>query len=171
VRADLGTWAAQWDELVAVMPLPSPFLRSWWLAHTAEGEPHFVLLVDGDRLLGGAAFQVGRRMGCEWVQLLGDGPLEPDHLDLVAAPGSAGAVTQALRSWLGRSGSRVVDLAGVAPGAAILDAVPGRGRTTDLAVAPYASLPASLDEYVAGRAGVLRSTISRTRKRLQKQGV
>ncbi len=171
VRSDLGPWSAQWDALVGAMLLPTPFLRSWWLAHTAEGEPQFVLLVDGERLLGGAAFQVTRRYGCEWVQLLGDGPLEPDHLDLVAAPADRRAVVDAVRHWLGRDGSRVVDVAGVAPDAAILDALPGRGRTTPLSVAPYAALPAGIDEYLAGRQGTLRSTISRTRKRLQKLGV
>ncbi len=171
VRGDLGPWSEQWDELVASMPLPSPFLRSWWLEHTAEGDPAIVLVVDGDRLVGGAAFQVTRRMGCEWVQLLGDGPLEPDHLDLVAAQGSRPAVSGVVREWLGRQGSRVIDLAGVAPDAALLGCVPGKGRTAELSVAPYAELPASIDEYVAGRAGMVRSTISRTRKRLSKQGV
>ena len=29
---DLGPWREAWDDLAVRQPLPSPFLRSWWLA-------------------------------------------------------------------------------------------------------------------------------------------
>ena len=32
----LGQWATQWDQLVDASPLPSPFLRSWWLTGPAD---------------------------------------------------------------------------------------------------------------------------------------
>ena len=34
---NIDRYAAEWDELVAAMHLPSPFLRSWWLGAVDEG--------------------------------------------------------------------------------------------------------------------------------------
>jgi CelD/BcsL family acetyltransferase involved in cellulose biosynthesis len=171
VVACLGRWAEEWDALVDQLPLPSPFLRSWWLDHVAVGEPVVVLVTDGRRLLGGAAFQRTRRYGCEWIELLGDGPLEPDHLDLVAAVPQLDTVSAAIATWLGRSGDRVVDLVGLADESWLAAALPRRTHVVDHAVAPYAALPSDAAEYLAARSGQLRSTISRSRKRLAKAGI
>lgn len=167
---ELGPWAPQWDRLVELAPLPSPFLRSWWLGAVAVGEPRFVLATRGDELKGGAAFQVSVRAGCEWVEMLGDGPLEPDHLDLVSEPCEIGRVNAAVRGWLGRPGSRVIDLVGLTESSWLASATPGRGSTTVVAPAPYLRLPGSYSEFLAGLEGRLRSTITRTRKRLDKAG-
>ena len=43
----LDGWAAQWDRLVDSSPLPTPFLRSWWLTGAAGPDRHFLLVVDG----------------------------------------------------------------------------------------------------------------------------
>ncbi|HQF93191.1 MAG TPA: hypothetical protein PLS46_03455, partial [Microthrixaceae bacterium] len=82
----LGAHASAWDALVDSMPLPSPFLRSWWLAEVAIGDPRIVLVFDHGELVGGLALQRSTKAGVEVLQFLGTGPLEPDHLDLVAAP-------------------------------------------------------------------------------------
>ena len=167
----LGGHAPAWDRLVDQMPLPSPFLRSWWLANVAVGEPRYVLVFDGETLLGGLALQRSMRAGVEWLEFLGAGPLEPDHLDLVAAPATVDAVTAGVRSWLARSGDRVIDLVGARRAGWIIDAVPGRGTVTPLEVAPYVMLPATAAEYLATRPGKMRSTITRTAKRLTKAGL
>lgn len=166
----LGAHADAWDRLVVSMPLPSPFLRSWWLGATAAGDPRFVLVFDGDELLGGLALQRTVRAGVEILEFLGTGPLEPDHLDLVSSPERARDVTAALRRWFG-SGDRIVDLDGVRTAAWVLDAVPGRGRVSRIEVAPHVSLPASADEYLASRGGRTRSTVTRSAKRLAKAGI
>lgn len=171
---DLGPFSAAWDRLVDAMPLPSPFLRSWWLAHVAVGEPRFVLVFDGPteaaQLVGGLALQRSVRHGVEWLELLGTGPLEPDHLDVVAAPGRAGDVIATVRAWLS-AGDRVMDFAGVRSSSWLVDAVPGWGEITALEVAPYVTLPSTADEYLASRGGRTRSTITRSTKRLDKAGV
>ena len=151
VLEQLGDHAAAWDRLVDAMPLPSPFLRSWWLAAVAQGDPRFVLVFDreprdgdpvgGDRLLGGLALQQTHRAGVEWLEFLGSGPLQPDHLDLVCATDRADDVGAALRAWLGRPGNRVIDLMGARSGARLLDVVPGVGEVTPLEIAPYVTLP------------------------------
>lgn len=166
----LGAHAAAWDALVDRMPLPSPFLRSWWLAEVAVGDPRFVLVLDDDVLVGGLALQRSTRAGVEVLQFLGTGPLEPDHLDLVAAPERVADVVAAVRAWLA-AGDRLVDLIGARPAAWVLDAVPGRGEVTELEVAPYVLLPADRADYLATRQGRMRSTITRTAKRLAKAGV
>src|SRR5690349_16934344 len=76
----LNGWAAQWDQLVDSSPLPSPFLRSWWLTGAGGPGGHFLLVVDGARLLGGLALENRHLMLS--VRMMGDGSLCPDHLDL-----------------------------------------------------------------------------------------
>jgi len=156
------------------MTLPSPFLMSWWLDHVAVGSPQFVLVVDGDRLVGGAAFQIRELAGVELVELLGQGPLEPDHLDVVANPVDAVGirrVTTAVNEWLSRPGSRVISLDGIAEYAHLLDAVAGLGSTTSTLVAPYVPLSDDAAAYLAARPGRVRSTITRSDKRMTKAGV
>jgi hypothetical protein len=47
VRTRLSALEPAWDNLVERLPLPSPFLRSWWLEHTAGGAQRFLLVMDG----------------------------------------------------------------------------------------------------------------------------
>jgi CelD/BcsL family acetyltransferase involved in cellulose biosynthesis len=170
-RTSLGPLAEEWDGLVAAMDLASPFLRSWWIDNASFGDPVVVCCRDAGRLVGGLALQRSSRYGVEWLEMLGDGPLEPDHLDLVAAPADATRVGAALGEWLGRKGSRVLDLGGLAAGAFLLAHVPGVGPTHRIEVAPYLRLPSSYDQLLSQLPGKLRSTITRTGKRLDKAGV
>lgn len=156
------------------MTLPSPFLMSWWLDQVAVGTPHFVLVLDGDRLVGGAAFQTRTLAGVELVELLGQGPLEPDHLDVVADPSDTDGIRRVVAGtagWLRRPGSRVISLDGIADYAHLLDAVAGIGSTTSAKVAPFVPLPSEASEYLASRPGRVRSTITRSDKRMTKAGV
>lgn len=171
VVPSLGSWAEDWDSLVDALPLPSPFLRSWWLGHVAEGDPSFVLAFDGEVLVGGAAFQITVRRGSEAVGMLGDGPLAPDHLDLVARPGRVQEVVEVVRRWLHRPGSRVIDLVGLVEEAWILGAMPPGSIVYPHEVAPFTPLPPGWDDYLAARPGQVRSTITRGTKRLAKAGI
>jgi CelD/BcsL family acetyltransferase involved in cellulose biosynthesis len=169
----LGDLAGAWDELVSAQPLASPFLRSWWIEHAAGGEPVLACWFEGDRLVGGAAFERDRPgrgpASIERLRSLGQGVLAPDHLDLIATDEHRDAVAAAVVAWLHRPGSRIVDLDGLA----------ADGRLATLLVAhelervgaPYVELPDAPDTYVAARPGKVRSTISRTAKRFAKQGV
>src|ERR1700724_151797 len=71
----LGGWAAQWDQLVDSSLLPSPFLRSWWLAGAGGSGRHFLLVVDEARLLGGLALE--NRHPYPSVRMMGGGSLCP----------------------------------------------------------------------------------------------
>lgn len=173
VRSGLGEHRARWDELAADQPLPSPFLRSWWLEHTATGDPRFVLCFDRGELVGGAAFEVGRRgagpLTLEQVRCIGQGPLAPDHLDLIATPEHHLAVAREVLAWLRRPGQRVVDLDGLAAEGTLARVL--APHRIERVAAPFAQLGSDADAYLASRPGALRSTITRAAKRFDRAGV
>ena len=166
---DLDGWAAQWDQLVDSSPLPSPFLRSWWLTGIGGPGRHFLLVVDGTHLLGGLA--VEQRHPMLSVRMMGDGSLCPDHLDLLAAAGHEAAVVSLLRDWLCRPGERLLDLKGIRAGSRLTEALPGRVRRQSMAVAPFTSLPDSPEAYRAALPSQFRKNLRVSAKRLAGEGV
>ncbi len=174
VRSALGELSADWDRIADGSAHPSPFCRSWWVDHAAGGVPAVVCCLAGDRLLGGAAFELdalGRSMlRIERVRMLGQGVLAPDHLDVVAGPDDAERVTAAVVGWLRRPGSRLVDLDGLAATGHLGRAL--AAHTIDRVAAPFADLRGDGGDgtYLAGRPGRVRSTVDRTRKRLDRAG-
>src|SRR5262249_14777622 len=165
----LDGWPARWDQLVDSPPLPSPFLRSWWLAGAGGPGRHFLLIVDGPRLLGGLALEQRRPMLS--VRGMGDGSLCPDHLDLLAAPRHEAAGGSLLRDWLWRPGERRLDLQGVRAGSRLIEALPGRVRREPMAVAPFAPLPDSPEAYRATLPRQFRRNLRVSAKRLAAEGV
>ena len=173
VLTRLGGHRDAWDHLVATQPLPTPFLRSWWVDHVAEDRLRVLACFAGDELVGGAAFEVDRvgrgPFGIERVRSVGQGVLAPDHLDLVAAEGHHAGVARAVLAWLRRRGSRVVDLDGLAATGtlAALLAPHEVGRVA----APFADLSVGAAQYLGARPGKVRSTIKRSAKRFAADGV
>ena len=165
----LSGWAPQWDQLVDSSPVPSPFLRSWWLTGTGGPGSHFLLVVDDAQLLGGLALEQRHRASS--IRAMGDGSLCPDHLDLLAAPGYEAAVVSLLRDWLSRPGGRLVDLRGIRAGSRLIEALPGRVRREPMAVAPFASLPNSAEAYRATLPSQFRRNLRKSANRLEAQGV
>ena len=165
----LDGWAAQWDQLVDSSPLPSPFLRSWWLAGAGGPGRHFLLVANGTHLLGGLALE--KRNPMLSIRMMGDGLLCPDHLDLLAAPGHETAVVGLLRQWLCRPGERILDLKGIRPGSLLIEALPGRVRREPMVVAPFAPLPGSPEAYRATLPSQFRRNLRVSAKRLAAEGV
>ena len=165
----LNGWAAQWDQLVDSSPLPSPFLRSWWLTGAGGPGRYFLLVVDGAHLLGGLALE--KRHPMLSVRMMGDGSLCPDHLDLLAAPGHEAAVVSLLRDWLCRPGERLLDLKGIRAGSRLIEALPGRVRREPMAVAPFTPLPDSAEAYRATLPAQFRKNLRVSAKRLAAEGV
>jgi len=165
----LDGWAAKWDQLVDSLPLPSPFLRSWWLTGAGGPGRHFLLVVDGAHLLGGLALEKHHPMRS--VRVMADGPLCPDHLDLLAAPGHEATVVSLLRDWLCRPGERLLDLKGIRAGSQLIEALPGRVRLEPMAVAPFTPLPDSPEAYRATLPAQFRKNLRVSAKRLAAEGV
>lgn len=167
--SQLNGWAARWDQLVDSSPLPSPFLRSWWLTGAGGPGRHFLLVVDGAHLLGGLALEWRHPMRS--VRVMGDGSLCPDHLDLLAAPGHEAAVVSLLRDWLCRPGERLLDLKGIRAGSRLIEALPGRVRREPMAGAPFTPLPDSPEAYRAALPSQFRKNLRVSAKRLAAEGV
>jgi Acetyltransferase (GNAT) domain len=165
----LTGWAAQWDQLVDSCPLPSPFLRSWWLTGVGGPGRHFLLVVDGARLLGGLALEQCHPVLS--VRMMGDGSLCPDHLDLLAVPGHEAAVVSLLGDWLCRPGERLLDLKGIRAGSRLIEALPGRVRCEPMAVAPFTPLSDSPKAYRASLPSQFRRNLRVAAKRLAAEGV
>jgi len=170
VLSDLDRWASQWDQLVDQSPLPSPFQRSWWLVGTGDARVCFLLVVDGDRLLGGVALQEGRRLGLPCFRMLGAGSLCPDHLDLLAAPGEEDHVVRVVGDWLQRPGARLFDLEGIRTDSRLFTVLPNHVRREFLAVAPWVALPADFEDYLAARSTNFRQNLRRASGRLAAEG-
>jgi CelD/BcsL family acetyltransferase involved in cellulose biosynthesis len=168
VRASLGDRAGKWDALVDVAPLPSPFLRSWWLEGVAGPGARFVLVLDGDDLIGGVALEEDRPLGIPRLRPIGL-PLGADQLDLVALPGREEDAAEALGEWLREHPARVIDLVGCYEHTRLVSVLP-RPRIEVVDVAPWTPLLSSFSDYLALRPGQLRSQIDRPRRRLRREG-
>ncbi len=168
--ASLEGWREQWDELVLAAPLPSPFMRSWWVESVSRAVPIFVLVVDGTKLLGGLALE-RRPVGPfgYWTHP-GPGGLTADHIDLVARPDAVDDVCTHMRGWGSRRGGVLLDLTGMRQGAAL--ARPFEGRVTrSLDVVPYLPLPATVEAFRAGFGRQFLKSIRKHARRLQADGL
>jgi CelD/BcsL family acetyltransferase involved in cellulose biosynthesis len=157
VRPRLDDLAEEWDSLVEALPLPSPFLRAWWLEGTAGPSTLFVLVVESDRLVGGVALERDEFRGLERLREAGH-DLAPDHLDLLAAPGRDQEVVGALRGWFRSPGDRLIELAGLSETTRLGEALPGPVYRDAIAVAPFTALPPSFDDYIAAHSAARKST-------------
>lgn len=169
VAAALGSWRGQWDALVLQQPLPSPFLRSWWLEAAVGHRPRFLLVTEQGTLVGGLALEEDRRLRLPRVLTMGSA-MQPDHVDLVAVPGRETEVVGALREWFSRPGSRAVDLWCLPAGSRLADAVPG-AEVAEVEGAPWTPLPADFAEYLRSRPAGLPKRVARARKRMGADGV
>lgn len=167
----LGRWVDAWDALVLEALLPSPFLRSWWLESVRDRDSVFLLVLEGERLIGGLALQVqGRLFGVCRYGFVGSGPLCPDHLDALALPGRESAVAQAVVDWFRRPGARLLNLEGLAE-FSMLERAFGSAATSVIDIAPWEELPDDPDRFLATRSANLRKTLRRTERRLAELGV
>lgn len=167
-RSQIGDHRDAWGSISASQALSSPFQRSWWIEGVSQNTT-YLLVFDGDQLLGGLALGQRRVAGVRRYAAPGPAVLCPDHLDLVAAPGSEEIVASVIAEWFSRPGQRVLDLRGVADDSLLaraLEVVPER-----LDVAPYQALPAPSETYLTGRSSNFRRSVRRAAKSLASKGI
>lgn len=173
IRPDLADLSTKWDSLVDLQPIPSPFLRSWWISNATGDTPVILCVFRGTELIGGAAFEVDQWgpdvLRMEKVRMAGGGLLAPDHLDLITAPGEHRTVSRHVLTWLLRPGNRLIDLDGLTADGFLASMF--RDELVETSEAPLVELPRDNAEYVAGRPGKVRSTIKRRTKQLVAAGV
>jgi Protein involved in cellulose biosynthesis (CelD) len=159
-----------WDEFVDAAPLPTPFSRSWWLGAVARGRPRFLLVYEGTEPIGGLALEEHRALGLPILRTMGSGPLCPDHLDLLARPGKEATVERSIRDWLMRPGSRLIDFEGVAAGSRLARLVP-HSHLTVTTVAPWMTIRADPEGFLATRSANVRANVRKGSRRLAREGV
>ena len=133
-----------WDDLVARMPRPSPYLLSaWvgaWLAEPGfEARPYVLVAERGGELVGFAPFALQRR-GHADVALFA-GAHESALADLVVAPGEPPETARMLLDSLPASGADVLDVFGL-PGESLLARAAGaRMRSIQRVESPVTEMP------------------------------
>jgi CelD/BcsL family acetyltransferase involved in cellulose biosynthesis len=174
VLPQLDGWAGQWDRLVDLSPLPTPFMRSWWLTGAGGPRRHFLLVVQDGALLGGLALDQGRWFGLPCLRVMSGGPLCPDHVDLLAAPGEETTVARLAGAWLRRPGTRLLDFSGIPADSLLstmLTTVLARVHREPVAAAPWAPLPADAQVYLAARPTKFRRNLRQASARMKAAGV
>lgn len=171
VVSELAEWAGQWNALVAAAPLPTPFLRSWWLAAMSGPRSRYLLVTDGSTLLGGLAVDATRRAGTTVLRPLGAEGLAPDHLDLLARPGCESRVAAALARWLSRPGSRLLDFPGTVENSRIAAVAGRRAESVVIEQAPWVALPSDFETFTRTTLpGIMRNSIRRSGNKLGRVG-
>ncbi|MDP9821547.1 CelD/BcsL family acetyltransferase involved in cellulose biosynthesis [Nocardioides massiliensis] len=170
VASSLGAYAAAWDAFVLEAPVPSPFLRSWWVDAAAGAPRHLVLVLDGDELVGGLALEERRIARVSFLRGVGGGKLCPDHLDLVADPARVPEVVAALREWFVSPGARLLEVDGLVEHSRLVDALPAPSLTR-VETAVYGQLAPDVDDYFASRSATFRKRVRRFERRAAEAGI
>ena len=159
--------ARRMDELVDLSPSRSPFLRSWWLSAVAVHEPLFVLIIDGRELIGGLPLERRDVLGVPVLRMMGSGPLCPDHLDLLAAPGREDEVREAVGAWISARPHRD-PCRGPDRRRAPVERSPPPVDERRVSVAPYTDLD---EPFLSRCSRNLRSNIRKAERRMRVHGV
>ena len=166
--------AKTWDALVDDSPLPSPFLRSWWLGAVQGPHTRYLLVREGDDLLGGIALDHVRRLGVGRWSVPGPRKLCPDHLDVVARPDRAPLVARVVLEHLGTERSSFLDLDGLRADSWIAGALrelDRRHEVEEVERAPFVRLPDTLEQYLVERSKNFRRKATRVRRRAEADGL
>lgn len=175
---ELEQLRAPWGELLEAMPSATPFQTWEWVYGLAQGAGHdgrlriVVAERRGGTIVGIAPLWL-RSLGLPRVaalEFIGDGV--SDYLDVLVLEPYGEAVVARLLGWTQRSGDwRVLRLRALRRASVELLARHARFDVLPYDVAPYADLPASLEEY-EGRVlrKKLRQDIHRQHRRLVEAG-
>ncbi|MBB6629310.1 GNAT family N-acetyltransferase [Nocardioides sp. KIGAM211] len=169
VTTALAPRSAAWDALVDHAPVPSPFLRAWWLDVVAGDRAHHLLVEQDGELVGGLPLVRDRLLGVPRFRFAGQGVLCPDHLDLLALPGHEDAVATAVARWFTASGTRVLDLTGLTDDSRLCAALGLMPERVDSA--PYQPLPPTGEDYLSTRSSNFRRATRKADRRLVEDGV
>ncbi|MDX1690581.1 MAG: GNAT family N-acetyltransferase [Acidimicrobiia bacterium] len=174
----------EWDEVVASSTHASVFVTRAWLSAWQEtlGTGHRLLIVtarhplDG-RLLAAAPFAVERRrrLGIRHDALVfaGSGIAAPDHLDVITRVGHEDLAHHLWRTVRRAGGWDLADLDGLRAGSLLARAALRRSgderHVVDVEPCPYASLPASWEEYEADLGKNLRQNLRRYARKMDRE--
>ncbi len=185
--AELETFAARWERLLASSPRASTFvtrewLGAWWTAFAPGRRLVALLFLDpAGELLGLAllyqdVLEGPLGLGLDRLRFVGDGSNDSDGLDFVVRPGNERSCTDAFLSWFERqSGAEVCELntfESDSPTAGwLMRGLKERGWANDVFTHPrlVIPLPASWEDYLARLSRDERWRIASHRRKLEKK--
>lgn len=168
IQGDLGGDSEGWDRLVDRQPIPTPTLKSWWLDSATTGDPHFLLVHDGNTLVGGLALERERWRGVDRFREMGR-LMWPSHFDLIAEPGYEDEVVRSISSWMLRRGNRMFELRALAQSTRLTRVGRHQQGSETSGVAWCGSLSGA-GGVSAGLSSSMRKNLRRTRRRMEDAG-
>lgn len=180
-----GPWEALRAEAGAANPfLAHDWLARWWQTYAPGRQLWTILAYDlaydpaaNGRLIGAVPLVLERaRLGARRLAFMGAGEAAPNHLDLLVVPAHrdafAHAVADSLRAARGQwDVLELLSLAGDSPAAAAFLAALGPAGMTPavsrFARCPFATLPATYEEYLRGRGYQLRGQVRSKGRKLR----
>jgi CelD/BcsL family acetyltransferase involved in cellulose biosynthesis len=164
---ELEALAPEWDELVAAMPRPSPWLlHAWvteWWRHYGDGHELRVHVACRDgRLVGALPLFVERRLGVRVLDFVGHFRAAP--ADALAAPG-AEDVVGALAERAAAGDHDVADLFGLHERSRLAAALGGRLRLVRRVESPFLDLTGGWDAVYRSHTDSKKRNLHKRRRR------
>jgi CelD/BcsL family acetyltransferase involved in cellulose biosynthesis len=172
--AGFAALASGWDELVAALPRPTPFLlhawlEEWWRHLAGDARLAVVVARRDGRLVAALPLMISRRLGVRTAEFIGG--RDSALADLLLAEGEPDATAEALIDELRLQPFDVLDVFGLPAGSRL-----ARAAGSDLAVhqrieAPVMLMPDGFDAaYRAKRGSKRRAEHRRRMRRLEESG-
>jgi CelD/BcsL family acetyltransferase involved in cellulose biosynthesis len=163
-----------WDELVAAMPRPSPFLLHAWLeewCRVLRGDARLTVVTArrGGRLVGALPLLVRRRYGVRFAEFIGGD--ESALADVLLARDEPDATARAIVAELRRQAFDLLDVFGLPADSRLARAAGSELTVRERVEAPVMLMPDGFDAaYKAKRGSKRRAEHRRRMRRLLEQG-
>lgn len=165
----LHGWERQWDDILDGSPKPTYSLRSWWLEQANQRPTLFLLVVQGEKLLGGLGLELERWHGLNRYRVVGDSMWPADY-DIVMRPESSEIVTSILGSWFQRSEPHVLELRGLNPDTLLRSVLSGSFTVEESSPRYSIEIPEQFSDYMSQISRSLRREIGRRKRQLADAG-
>jgi CelD/BcsL family acetyltransferase involved in cellulose biosynthesis len=168
-ESDFVRLAGPWDELVAAMPRPSPFLLhawllEWWRHYGGEADLAVHVAFRGDRLVGALPLCIHRRLGLRVSEFLGRSWAL--LADLLVTPGEPASTGSGLLQRAASSGHDYANLFGLPGSSRLVAALPPDAlRLVERLEAPVVDLSAGWESFYGARMSSKRRNDRRRRMR------
>jgi CelD/BcsL family acetyltransferase involved in cellulose biosynthesis len=160
--------AAGWDDLVQVMPRPSPFLLHGWLAAWWRHESHGAELAvhvarRGERVVGAVPFCITRRRGIRVTGFLGG--VHSALADMLVAEGEPEETVQALAASAAGTRHDLADLFGLPAGSKLARSLAPGLRTIKRVEAPVLDLSPGWEAVYRAKTDAKKRNLHKRRRR------
>lgn len=165
----LGEHRSAWDRLAARSPEPTHSLASWWLEAVGATEPLFLLVFDGEGLVGGLPLEVERWRSLPRFRVLGY-RMWPTDFDVVAESSRYDAVVEAIGSWFRARDDYLIELRGLTGSTRLPHHAPRGAEARPIPPTWTAPLGSDIDDYLGSLSRGFRKEVGRLRRKFTREG-